>query len=277
MYAGMITSNHSARWLGAHQKLNRLAYHTLCRYLMAHKKTVVAHTQMASFPSLKSIQYFEGANGPDGMKFKSPGRDEPWHFYNPYDERDTGLLKLLEQHKYHLIKSIREDNQEKAAFEAAWQAHAIVDGMTPAHHYPYEEEMELVRGDTRYTRTSGPKKFVARGLGRKDTLQRNWKILGRKGIMSTHINFEAGVASVLLPARRAIILSDLEVAYALEHGLSDLFRLSARSVADLNFYERFYKYGWTVRLTKDVRSILIPQIAKTVSLAWLLALEEKPD
>jgi hypothetical protein len=65
------------------------------------------------------------------------------------------------------------------------------------------------------------------------------------------------------------------VAYAREHGLHETFRTSACFIADLDLYSRFYKYGWTIRLTQDVRWLLIPQLAKTVALAWLLSLEAK--
>ena len=32
-----------------------------------------------------------------------------------------------------------------AAFEAAWLAHAVTDGFTPAHHEPLEEQLEGLR------------------------------------------------------------------------------------------------------------------------------------
>lgn len=275
MYAGNITGSHAAHWLGAHQKLNRLAFYSLRRYIFQTYRPIEARSMLATFPALKSIQHFEGVNGPDGIKFKSPGQDEPWHFYNPYDEHDTEIFKTLDLHDEELRRSLSENNVERAAFEAAWLAHGIVDGLTPAHHYPYEEEMEHIRGEAKESRDTKGKKFVARGDSKRETVRRTWKLLGRKGLMTTHVNFEAGVASVLLPVRRTVLLSGIEVAYAREHGLHETFRTSACFVADLDLYARFYKHGWTIRLTQDVRWLLIPQLAKTVSLAWLLALEAR--
>jgi hypothetical protein len=275
MYAGNITSTHDIHWLGAHQKLNRLAFYALRRYVYLSYKPLEARSLLTKFPSLKMIQYYEGVNGPDGIKLKSPGQDEPWHFYNPYDKQDTEIFSTLDVHAEGLQKALKQSNSERAAFEAAWLAHGLVDGLTPAHHYPYEEEMEHIRGEAKESRDSKRKKLTAQGDNKRDTVRRTWKLLGRKGLMTTHVNFEAGVASVLLPVRRTVLLSGIEVAYAREHGLHETFRTSACFIADLDLYSRFYKYGWTIRLTQDVRWLLIPQLAKTVALAWLLSLEAK--
>jgi hypothetical protein len=90
--------------------------------------------------------HFEGKNGPDGIKRKSPAKDEPWHYYDPLNPNDTTLLQMIEGHSDNLVKALRRQNNEKAAFEAAWLAHAVVDGLTPAHHYPLEEKIEELWG-----------------------------------------------------------------------------------------------------------------------------------
>jgi hypothetical protein len=275
MYAGFITPKHASNWLGAHQKLDRLAYFAMRRFVLVHNEAVHARGTLAHFPSLKSIHHFEGVNGPDGIKLKSPGHGEPSYAYNPRDTSGVSpLLTLLQQHLAQLQEALKDENDERAAFEASWLAHTIVDGLTPAHHYPYEEELEVLRGEGNETRDTKTKKMLIKGSTASETLKKNWQFLGAKGLLTTHQNFEMGVASTLLPLRlRGATPSILEAEYAKEHGLVEVFQITARSIADLRLYERFYETGWTVLLTRDVRTLLLPQMVKTISLAWLLALE----
>lgn len=270
----MIGNKHASKWLGAHQRLNRLAIKALKGYVLIHNEPIAARKLLSKFPRLKLIQHFEGINGPDGTKFKSPGKEELSHYYEPYGKGPAPILKLIRRHSEELKKALKSQNEERAAFEASWLAHAIVDGLTPAHHYPYEQELEHLRGPNSTPRNTAAKRLVIRGEGVRDTLKKNWRFLGAKGLLSTHMNFEGGVASSLLPLRlRFATPSALEVAYAREHGLLETFRVTARAIADLNLYERFYKDGWTVTIARDVKGLLLPQIAKTVTLAWLLALD----
>lgn len=125
MYSGTTFTNSSGAILGAHQKIDRVAYR--------HLQKITEGAE--GFPSLKQVLYFEGKNGPDGIKRKSPARDEPWHFYNPFDEDDTELLMHIDRHYTELVTELKKGNQERAAFNAAWLAHALVDGLTPAHHF----------------------------------------------------------------------------------------------------------------------------------------------
>ena len=88
------------------------------------------------FPSIDEILNFEGIRGPDGLKRKSPGVDEPEHFIIP-DKDDGVLIGYIRNHHWNLVRALRRKDRERAAFEAAWLAHAITDGLTPAHHYPF--------------------------------------------------------------------------------------------------------------------------------------------
>lgn len=272
----MLKNKHADSWLGTHQKLNRHAYRALKRYLTLHDDPLSARSKLAGFPSVKLLNHFEGINGPDGMKIKSPGQNELQHFYDPYTDGDHEIFGMLTSHQKELRKALAEDNQERAAFEASWLAHTVVDGLTPAHQFPYEKSLEELRGEGHETRNTKAKKLIIKGQSTKDTISKNWKFLGAKGLLSTHMNFEGGVASVLLPLRLpSAIPSRIEVAYAQEHGLIETFRLAARGVADLQLYDRFYQNGWTIAIARDVRGLLLPQMIKTVSLAWLLSLEGK--
>ena len=127
MYSGTTLTRASGRFLGAHQKIDRLAQKQL---------HMMINDDMKMFPSVHKILHFEGCNGPDGIKRKSPSKDEPWHYFQPYDDHDNELLNIIDSHYKRLVESLRQSDSVRAAFEAAWLAHAMVDGMTPAHQYP---------------------------------------------------------------------------------------------------------------------------------------------
>lgn len=131
MYSGTTLHNKSGNIVGAHQKIDRAAFNVLSR------KTGLKH-----FPPKKLLIYFEGRNGPDGIKAKSPAQNEPWHYYDPFDTSDKLLVNMIEEHIKELSTALKQGNHERAAFEASWLAHAIVDGLTPAHHFPYEQEVD---------------------------------------------------------------------------------------------------------------------------------------
>lgn len=264
MYSGTTIFNHSGNWLGVHQKVNR-----------SSRRSLSTHTQLKNFPQLKQIQYFEGKNGPDGIKSKSPAQDEPWHYYDPFDPDDTDLVKLISQHYENLVEALTLKDMEKAAFEAAWLSHALVDGLTPAHHYPYEDEMEGIRGEAKETRNTIKDKMIVTGDTTSETLKKNWQLYGAKGLMTTHGMFEAGVAMTLAPSKIKLgNPSDEELAHACEIGIEEYFMQSAREVAMLDMYETFYKRGWTAKLARQTRNSLAPIIVKTVTASWYCALKE---
>ncbi|MGZ6005753.1 MAG: hypothetical protein ACXWLH_06465, partial [Candidatus Saccharimonadales bacterium] len=181
MYSGTTLTKLSGRVMGAHQKIDRIARRHL---------TIMTGTAIP-FPSIKNILHFEGKNGPDGIKRKSPARDEPWHFYSPFNDKDSGLPELIQQHYKLLVKHLKDKNNERASFEAAWLAHALVDGLTPAHHHPYEEELSDIRG-TNVKRKTVKEKIVMPGDNRREQVKNNWKMWGPKGLISTHGMFEIG-------------------------------------------------------------------------------------
>lgn len=268
MYSGTTLTPASGRVLGAHQKIDKLAYKAL--------RAVAAGD--AVFPSIKAILHFEGVNGPDAIKRKSPARDEPWHYYAPFDDSDTQILDIIEQHYNLLVKSLKKQDTVRAAFEAAWLAHALVDGLTPAHHFPYEEALTDLRGGEGIeSRTTIKQKLVMPGDTRRERVQNNWKMWGPKGLLTTHGLFEWGIAAIIAPMsarNRRIPFKERDVAELHEHGIVELFRLKAREVAALDMYEEYYRTGWTPKLARQVRKHLVPIIVQTVSLAWYGALQD---
>lgn len=261
MYSGTTIRNKSGNVIGAHQKIDRVAVKA-ARELMP----------VAYFPDIKEILYFEGKNGPDGMKSKSPGTDEPWYFWDPTDEKDVKLLNMIDVHFKNLVDELKGQNEEKAAFEAAWLSHAIVDGLTPAHHYPYEAKLEELRGEPQATRDSLKKKAIISGETRRDTLKKNWEMWGHKGLMSTHGHFEIGVATIIAPLKlKDGYPTEMEFEFAKKNGIRDMIKFQAKYIYNLDMYNRFYQTGWTTKLGNEVKRDLVPAIVKSVSLAWALA------
>jgi hypothetical protein len=266
MYSGLVLTKYSGRLIGAHQKIDRVARRHLGELLPA------AHT----FPSIKSILQFEGKNGPDGIKRKSPGRDEPWHFIDPLSDNHQAFLNILDEHFNKLVNFLKTQNQERAAFEAAWLAHAIVDGLTPAHHYPYEEKISEMRGgESKESRTSIAQKLLLKSDTTTKTVLNTLKAYGPKGIYASHTLFELGVSVLIRPLRLPDARPEKTDMNELKSkGYEAYFIHRAREIAVHNFYEHYLKTGWTPRLSNRIRHILAPTIVRTVTMLWFAAAYE---
>ncbi len=253
-------------WFGAHQKIDRVAREHLA----------MIAPELTGFPTKKQILQFEGMDGPDGIKRKTPAKDEPWHYYDPLDADDIQIIEIIASHYQELVTALKINNQTRAAFEAAWLAHALVDGLTPAHHYPYEEELIKLRGGAGIeTRTTPKEKLLMPGDTLSKQMNNNWKMWGDKGLLATHFAFEWGVAAMIVPLRLSRAYpSKADIDFATANGPTELFKQRAKQIASLGMYEQFYKSGWTPGLAKQVRRILVPNIVNTVTLVWFSALQE---
>lgn len=267
MYAGTTLRplRHFDAWFGAHQKIDRVA--------LQHLRALLPRN--ATFPSRKEVVKFEGFDGPDGIKRKTPAQDELWHFINPDDENDRQIVGILQHNYDELVKALKEGNRARAAFEAAWLAHGIVDGLTPAHQYPYEEELFRLRGEGLETRTSPKDKLLMPGDSLPDRVSKNWQMWGDKGLLTTHIAFEMGVAVVIMPLKmKQAAPTKEELTTALATGMADTFLARVQEIADLKMYDQFYKNGWTPKMARQVRRELVPRIINMVTIAWYLAVCE---
>jgi hypothetical protein len=267
MYSGTTLHNKSGNLVGAHQKFDRVA-----------RKFVMTLRPESLFPDSKLILHFEGNNGPDGIKRKSPGVDEPWHYWDPTDLEDTVLIKIIDNHYKQLVKSLRIGSTEKAAFEAAWMAHAIVDGLTPAHHYPYEKKLIELRGEGIETRTSFKDKVVIKGDTMREMLNKNWKMWGAKGLLISHGTFEWGVSSTVRTLRlKKGLPTEGDIKHAKNIGYEVYLREVALEIYHLNMYERFLRRGWSMKLAKEIKTTLGPQIVHAISVLWILAIDESRE
>jgi hypothetical protein len=265
MYSGSTMTPMSGRILGAHQKIDRIA--------RRHLKHLAPHVY---FPAIRGILHFEGVKGPDAIKRKSPAKDEPWHYIQPFDLDDTQLIGLIEDHYKQLVKALKKQDSVRAGFEAAWLAHAVVDGLTPAHHYPYEEKLvELRGGEPNHTRTTIYKKLVLPGETLSHQFSNNYKMWGPKGLFTTHGLFEWGVAVLLAPShlKWKVPKADKITAFT-DQTLAQWYREVAQDVARMELYDEFYKSGWTLPLARRIRNQLAPILIQAVSVIWYGAAKE---
>lgn len=254
--------------MGVHQRIDRIAR----RHITPLLPTSI------TFPTSRDILHFEGKNGPDGIKRKSPGVDEPWHFIDPYHNGDHQLFDMIQDHIENLAQSLRDGNYERSSFESAWLAHAIVDGLTPAHHYPLEEKLEELRGEGMETRNSKREKLVMPGVTRRRQLQNNWEFWGTKGVMTTHLAFEFGIASTIATLRfEDAYPTDDELKKVRDGKFIQLYQDALQAIAELSMYEEFSKAGWTRQLAQETKQDLMPIIIKLVVLGWYASIALSGD
>lgn len=249
----------------AHQKIDRLA-----------RRNLASLEPLVYFPSIKQILKFEAGRGPDGAKLKRHKHSrQPWHFVNPDDQLESEIHSEISFHYHGLVEALKQKDQTRAGFEAAWLAHALVDGLTPAHHYPYEEELEDLRGTHRDTRKGLAGRLYVKGGSVTKTVKKSAKLIGPKGLLTSHAMFEAGAFTIIAPLRLAKSLPDAkDIAEYTHANLVTYFNKMVGEVDALNIYERFCKVGWTQSVARDVKKELAPRMVKIVTLAWYSAVQE---
>lgn len=262
MYAGTTFRHQSGNVVGAHQRIDRVA-----------KRHLIHHIGKSSFfPSIKTILHFEGKNGPDGIKSKSPSIDEPWHFITPNAGMDDPLIGVIKDHMYNLAQALKAEDEIRAAFEAAWLSHAIVDGLTPAHHYPLAEKIEELWGKAHSERSTSKDKIMITGHNRRDTLSKNWQYWGMGGVFSAHISYELGVSSAIaMGSFNDIGITEEDLQRIEKEGYALYFLESVKEIDDLQTYQEYMKTGWSSYLGNVTRRKLAPVIMKNVCLAWYAA------
>lgn len=248
--------------IGTHQKIDRVAR----RHFSKHIGTVL-------FPSIEEILHFEGTRGPDAIKLKNPVKDKPNHFIVPSSmKEDDQLLVAIENHIHNLAWALQQEDTIRASFEAAWLAHAVTDGLTPAHHEPYDEQIkELKRTDGERGNIRGHVVMAGNG-SKRQFVRNNWQYWGAKGIMTTHTLFEAGVATTAKPLQfKDAAVSTDDVRELERRGFKAIYMEMIRSIDQLGMYQRFKRDGWTRTLASQTTGILMPTIIHAVELAWLEA------
>ena len=275
-------SKRSGKLIGTHQKLDRLARQYFSTIVKNSKKPT-----SVTFPSYKEIVYFEGMRGPDGLKRKSPGTDEPLHFIIP-DHDDGKLIKIILNHQYNLRAALKKaqktEDYTRAAFEAAWLAHAITDGLTPAHHFPYEEAVKELMTEKEYITIFGqPVKGIMRGNTLRESVKNNWSYWGVEGLMTKHVAFEYHVALIAARTSRKKLMPHLsrsELRRLKDYHSLDLkteFYAALGRISHLQMYDHYRDEGWTSELSAQTTRILLPEVIRLITISWLTALPEEKN
>lgn len=253
-----------AVFLHAHQKIDRIAHR--------HLRKVLGEDTF--FPRLRNIYHFEGNNGPDSTKLKNKlDVEQPWHFIDPFNIEDTDLHRYIDDHYQALVAALKDRDEVRSAFEASWLAHALVDGLTPAHHYPYEEALHALRGEDRHSRKGLVGRAYVKGATRRDSLMRSLRLIGPKGLLTSHAMFEGGAYTIMAPLRLTRARpSPEDMADIRKYGVVGYFQRIAKEIAAYEMYDRYIKNGWTQKLTRDVRREMAPRMVMMVTLAWYSAL-----
>ena len=219
--------------MGVHQKLDRIA-----RWLVARNMPVAS----IDFPNIKNILYFEGSRGPDGLKTKSPGVDEPMHFIDPNNDNGV-LIGYIHNHHYNLVEALKKHDTIRASD---------------------------------YVKLFGkPIKGIMVGDNLAQTIRNNWLYIGAGGLMTKHIAFELGVANTIAPIPyKRLAPKNLKRSDILKADVDTAFYNSLERVASLKMYDRFLEDGWTSQTVFETREILIPEIARAIALAWAACIIE---
>lgn len=272
MYSRATPFDKSDKLVGTHQKIDRAA-RLILREIMANE---AEDNPLAGFPKIHQILRFEGKNGPDGIKMKSPGKDEPWHFVNPHGDM-TQMESYVKNHIHNLAQALKRQDEVRASFEAAWLAHAVTDSLTPAHQYPMEDKIVELTGKPPSARSKLRQKMFLPADTWLEGAKINWEYIGPKGVMTTHMLYELGVAIIISPAttrRLAKKPQKADVERVLDGHFMELLEEKINYVADREYYQRFALDGWTNRLAEETINELLPQISQVVALAWLAGIVE---
>jgi len=132
-----------------------------------------------------------------------------------------------------------------------------------------------LHGGQRKISKSIKSKLVLPGDSLTKQMRNNWKMWGDRGLVSSHLAFEMGIAVIIVPLQFVNSHpSDEDKRELAADGCIELFRHRARQIAELGMYDAFCDIGWTPRLAKQVRRELIPRIINAVTLTWYAAAQE---
>lgn len=113
-----------------------------------------------------------------------------------------------------------------------------------------------------------PIKGLMHGKNAKETLKNNWLYWAKDGYITKHLAFEYGVILVSTPMPLRAMMPEMKVEDFNEKDIDKIFYDAFHKITQLGMYDEFLKYGWSLKLTKETHDILLPEIVKTIALAW---------
>lgn len=267
MFSRTILADSKTEKIATHQRLVRAASKQVKAYL----------PKGAKFPTAKQINYFEGKNGPDGLGTKkSKEEDIPCQFLLP--ENDDGrLVGHIRDHLHEVHEAYKKRDEIKLSFELAWLEHMIVDGLTPAHHYPFKEEVDKLSKRDRKEVDNLMKRLFLSGDGILNSIEVNWKHIGPKGVGSSHILYEAGIDFIAMSLRARQLIKPItaeDIKKAKNGQFVDLYYKSVYKIADMKMFDKYMKSGWTTELANSTREVLLPEAVKCITLGWIAGIYE---
>jgi len=225
--------------VGTHQKFDRTAYGLIKNQIESDK-----------FPSRSLLLKFEGAGGPDGLKFK--GNYKTDHLWDPVNK--IGFLPMWIEINYkNLVEALKKGDMEKAAFEAGFMAHYLTDSLTPAHHMSHKYLLEEYENNK---------------------YRRRWKVYGHKGLLSSHVAFEAGVSSAILFSPIKVKFDEELLKSIKKNGIKQVVMNESLAISKHKMYEQFLRKGWSAKLAKSMKATVVKRIPQLVAAAWLAAYQE---
>mgnify|MGYP001024786915 FL=1 len=253
----------TGKLVGTHQQLDQAARKLLAKHLPRGRY----------FPNIKEIRHFSGALGPDGLKRKSPDDDDPSHMFD--GENGTALVQQIMDHHYNLVQALKNHNEVRAAFEAAWLAHKVTDALTPAHHFPLSEAKEELMSNKEFVKIFGePIKGIMHGRNAIETARNNWLYWGAGGYFSKHMAYEYGVVIIAATLPQRKIMPEVGKAeFQYVDAKKTLFEAIDR-IQPAKIYDNFRKNGWTTELALETKKLVLPEMVRAEALIWYSAAEE---
>ena len=118
-----------------------------------------------------------------------------------------------------------------------------------------------------------PLRYVLHGDSPLETVKNNWEYYGKNGAMTKHFFFEFKVAKIITPMKSKNLYPkltkiELEKIKSKKINLEAEFYNSLAKIAKLKMYDRYLELGWTGKLDKETKEILLPEIVKLITLGW---------
>lgn len=234
---------------GSHSTINRLANRLVRRHIDV------------DFPHWRHINKYEGWNGIDGLWLQNR-HDTSRSTYNPVNDQGLGLQEVQQQFD-GLVNAWTSEDQELKARQLAYISHVITDVCTPPHQHGKKAE----------------------------DLQRRWysfwlkddweESVLEKDTHDSHFKFEMSLLYRLIwkPLRKARLNRDMVARFQRRRErsrvlLQGYMKKLSLQIRNLNLFQEFVERGWTKRVDRSMRSIVMPNIVSTVATTWYLGAME---